>query len=67
MDKEYDPTDYVYPACLPESSFDKFEEIRANVSGWGSLDGEATVSSVTKKSFTMPWIILIAFLNYVDT
>ena len=49
MDKEYEPTDYVYPACLPESSFDNFEGIQANVSGWGSLDGEATVSSVFKQ------------------
>ena len=49
MDKEYEPTDYVYSACLPESSFDNFEDIQANVSGWGSLDGEATVSSVFKQ------------------
>ena len=53
MDKEYDPTDYVYPACLPESSFDNFEEIRANVSGWGSLDGEATVSAVIEQSLLL--------------
>ena len=43
MDKAYDPTDFVYPACLPESAFDKYEDINVNVTGWGSLDGEATV------------------------
>ena len=59
MDKEYDPTDYVYPACLPESSLDNFEDIQANVSGWGSLDGEATVSSVFKHSVKIPWIFML--------
>ena len=43
MDKAYTPTDYVYPACLPESAFDKYENIWVNVSGWGSLNGKETV------------------------
>ena len=46
MDQAYTPTDYVYPACLPESAFDKYENIRANVSGWGSLNGKETVCTL---------------------
>ena len=43
MDKKYEPTDFVYPACLPESVSNKYENILVNVSGWGSLDGEVQV------------------------
>ena len=46
MDKAYTPTDYVYPACLPKSALDKHENIRVNVSGWGSLDGKETVCTL---------------------
>ena len=46
MDKAYTPTDYVYPACLPESAFDKYENTRVNVSGWGSLNGKETVCAL---------------------
>jgi hypothetical protein len=43
MNKEYDPTDFVYPACLPDSNFNQYEDVRVNVSGWGSLKEEITV------------------------
>ena len=43
MNREYDPTDLVYPACLPDSDFNQYEDVRVNVSGWGSLDEDSTV------------------------
>ena len=54
MNREYDPTDFVYPACLPDSDFDKYEDVMVNVSGWGSLDGEITVK--WQKYFTNRYV-----------
>ena len=50
MDEPYDATDFVYPACLPDSASNKYESIRVNVSGWGSLDGEVQVN-IRKRPF----------------
>ena len=52
MDQPYDTTDFVYPACLPDSASNKYESIRVNVSGWGSLDGEVQVYIIERELLT---------------
>ena len=52
MDQPYDTTEFVYPACLPDSASNKYESIRVNVSGWGSLDGEVQVYIIERELLT---------------
>ena len=56
MDQPYDITDFVYPACLPDSASNKYESIRVNVSGWGSLDGEVQVYIIERELLTFVYI-----------
>ena len=52
MDQPYDTTDFVYPACLPDTASNKYESIRVNVSGWGSLDGDVQVYMIQRELLT---------------
>ena len=64
MDKAYTPTDYVYPACLPKSALDKHENIRVNVSGWGSLNGKETVCTLFLQDLCQNAYSLRSLIHY---
>ena len=55
MDQEFNPTDFVYPVCLPDTAEPNYEHVRVNASGWGSLSGDYLVD--------LQWIINI-ILDY---
>ena len=63
MDKPYDITEFVYPACLPDSASNKYESIRVNVSGWGSLDGDVQVYMIQRELLTFECMYMMVILG----